>query len=80
MPKRTTPGTTSTTGRWAGWIAAITGAWVVVTPFVAGGGDRSTLSALRWSNVVTGLLIVVLASYAGRQASGSDYSRSGRFS
>lgn len=61
----------SKTGRWAGWLAAIVGLWVLVTAFIWGSGGPGNPTTLFWSNVAAGLVIAILASYAGAQASSS---------
>lgn len=47
---------------WAGWIAALFGLWVLVSPFVLSGALGSG-SAL-YSNVISGIVVAVLAGYA----------------
>lgn len=61
-----TPGETTvreelTGSEWRSWIAALLGLWVLVSPFVLSGSI--TEGAPFWSNVVTGILVTVLASY-----------------
>ena len=54
---------TSSSGEWSGWIAALAGLWIVVSPFIVGGTiDAGTTL---WSNVVAGAVVLVLAAYTG---------------
>lgn len=50
-------------GEWGGWIAALAGLWILVTPFILEGpiaeGDPM------FSNVLAGLVALVLGAYAG---------------
>lgn len=47
----------------AGWIAAVAGVWIAVSPFAL--TETVGADALTWSNVVAGVLAVVLAAYVG---------------
>ncbi|MEF8812979.1 MAG: SPW repeat protein [Halovenus sp.] len=49
--------------KWASWLAALVGLWVLVSPFVLSGsiGDGTPM----WSNVVAGGVAFILAAYAG---------------
>lgn len=49
--------------KWFGGIAALGGLWVVVTPFL-----WPVPSAFRWTTVVVGLGIVLLAGYTAYEA------------
>lgn len=48
---------------WSGWLAAVVGLWVVISPFVLTGSV--TASSVMWSNVGSGALIAVFAGYGG---------------
>lgn len=50
-------------GEWSGWIAALAGVWILVSPFVLTGSIGS--GAPMWSNVAGGIVALVLAAYAG---------------
>lgn len=70
-------------GEWSGWIAAIAGAWILVSPLVLSG--PITTGTVMWSNVAGGVLALILAAYTGFVLhSGDEYSlpltlvRSGR--
>ena len=47
---------------WSGWVAALAGLWVLVSPFVLAGGLGS--GSPRYSNVIAGLVALVLSAYA----------------
>lgn len=47
--------------QYASWIAAILGLWVLASPFLLSGSFGS--GTPMWSNVVAGLLILVLAAF-----------------
>lgn len=47
--------------KWANWIAALIGLWVLVSPFILSGSIAEG-SAL-WSTVAAGLVILILAAY-----------------
>lgn len=49
--------------QWSGWLAAVIGLWVLASPFVLTGTVAT--SSVMWSNVIAGILILVLAVYAG---------------
>lgn len=53
----------NTLGESGGWLAALAGAWILVSPFVVGG----TVAAgwMLWSNVITGALALLFAGYTG---------------
>lgn len=53
----------NTLGESSGWLAALFGAWILVSPFVVGG----TIAGgwMLRSNVVAGALAVVFAGYTG---------------
>lgn len=57
----------NTGGSAAAWLAALLGLWVLVTPFFWGssGGGGGGFNWLFWSNVVSGIIIAVVAAYAG---------------
>lgn len=50
-------------GEIGGWLAALLGLWMAVSPFVLTGEIAS--GTPMWSNVVAGILAAVLAAYAG---------------
>lgn len=47
--------------KWASWLAALVGLWVLVSPFVLSGPVTS--GTAMWSNVVAGIVVLVLAAY-----------------
>lgn len=47
--------------KWASWLAAVVGLWVLVSPFVLGGTIASGVAM--WSNVAAGVVIAVLSAY-----------------
>lgn len=53
----------NTPGEWGGWLAALLGLWLLVSPFVLSG--PITAGAPMGSTVVAGVLVAVLAAYAG---------------
>ncbi len=61
---------TSSTGAasWAGWLAALIGLWVLITPWFWGaptaGGGLWGGGWLFWSNIISGIVIAILAGYA----------------
>jgi uncharacterized membrane protein YczE len=54
---------TNTAGEWSGWIAAIAGLWILASPFVLSGEIAE--GTVMWSNVIGGVIALVLAAYAG---------------
>lgn len=44
------------TGRWASWISALVGIWMVVSPWVYGYAGESWM----WNSVVVGIIVLVL--------------------
>jgi hypothetical protein len=54
---------TTTEGGWPEWVVVILGLWVIVTPFFFGGSSGSSFNWLLWSNLVSGLLIAILAGF-----------------
>lgn len=52
----------SQTLEWAGWIAALFGLWILVSPFVLTGSI--TGGNPYWSNIISGIVVAVLAGYA----------------
>lgn len=64
----------------AGWIAALVGIWVLITPFFwgvsgsAGGWWGGGGAWLYWSNVVSGIIVAILAGYTARSAGASSTS------
>lgn len=58
---------TATTGgalsEWSAWIAAVAGIWILASPFVLAGSI--TVGTPLWSNVIAGLVVAVIAAYAG---------------
>ena len=64
MSTNTETGRSEGTGltKGTGWLAALVGLWVLVTPFFLGGGNAG-FDWLFWSNVVSGVVIAVLAGY-----------------
>ena len=47
---------------WSGWIAALFGLWVLVSPFVLSGSFGA--GGALYSTVISGIVIAVLAGYA----------------
>ncbi|MFW6376862.1 MAG: SPW repeat protein, partial [archaeon] len=66
---------TNTAGEWSGWIAAIAGLWIGISPFVLEGSI--TEGNPMFSNVVAGLLALVLAAYAGYSLRERSWCRDG---
>lgn len=61
---RTDVGTeTGTAGEWAGWVTAIVGIWLAVSPFVLT-GPIAEGTAL-WSTVVGGAIAAILTAFTG---------------
>lgn len=52
---------TGSLAKWSSWLAALVGLWVLVSPFVLTGTIAS--GTAMWSNVVAGVLVLVLAAY-----------------
>lgn len=52
-----------TTGEYTGSLAALVGLWILATPFVLTGAIAE--GTVMWSNVVAGVLVLLLAGYAG---------------
>lgn len=50
-------------GELSGWLAALVGLWIAASPFVLTGAVGEGLPM--WSNVVAGLVALVLAGFAG---------------
>lgn len=59
----TTPA--GSTAKYATWLAAVLGLWVLVSPFVLSGTIAS--GTPMWSSVVAGILAAVFAGYTGFQ-------------
>lgn len=56
-----------------GWIAALVGLWVLISPFFWGATTGSGAwggggAWLYWSNIISGIVIAILAGYAARSA------------
>ncbi len=49
------------TAAWLSWVNAILGVWVIVSPWVV---SDTRLDATIWNNVITGLAIVILATWS----------------
>jgi hypothetical protein len=47
----------------SGWIAALAGLWVLITPSALSGSI--TAGTIMWSNVIVGVIAAILAAYAG---------------
>jgi hypothetical protein len=60
---RAAAGMSNPANEWSGWIAGLAGLWILVSPFVLGGGIAT--SPMQWSNVAAGVVTLVLAAYAG---------------
>lgn len=50
-------------GEWSGWIAALAGVWILVSPFVMSGSIGE--GTVMYSNVAGGAIALILAAYAG---------------
>lgn len=51
---------------WTNWIVALFGLWILATPFfMTGSVDSGTAM---WSNVISGLVVLVLAGWNGYEA------------
>ena len=48
------------TGRWASWLTALIGIWLIITPWVYG----YTLTGWVWNSIVVGIIMLVLGSWA----------------
>lgn len=53
----------NTPAEWSGWITALTGIWLGISPFVLTGAI-GTGSAM-WSTVIAGAIAAITAAYAG---------------
>ncbi|MFB6311869.1 MAG: SPW repeat protein [Salinirussus sp.] len=58
----TVPTTSDQLAEWSGWIAALVGLWMLVSPFVLTGQIGS--GAPFWSTVIGGIIVAVLAGFA----------------
>ena len=66
----------------AGWLAALVGLWVLITPFfwgaIVGGGINWWAASgvwLYWSNIISGIVIAALAGYSAQSpGTGSESS------
>lgn len=67
--RTTTPGENEP-AELGGWIAAIAGLWILVSPFVLSGEIASGTPL--YSNVVAGFVALVLAAYAGLELHGTE--------
>ncbi|MBI2033692.1 MAG: SPW repeat protein [Candidatus Liptonbacteria bacterium] len=43
------------------WVELIAGFWIIISPWVLG---FSSISLMKWSNVISGVLIVLLSAWA----------------
>lgn len=55
-----------TADEWSGWLAALAGLWIVVSPFLLTG--MITGRTVMWSNAIAGSVALVLGAYAGYRA------------
>lgn len=46
-------------GEWSGWIAAVVGLWILITPFFWGSGGAGGVNWLFWSNSVSSIVAVL---------------------
>ena len=53
---------------WAGWLNAVFGMWILISPFVLGFTGMSAL----WNGIFAGIIIAVLAIWAATSASESS--------
>jgi hypothetical protein len=53
---------------WAGWLNAIFGVWILISPFVLG---FATMGAL-WNGIILGIVVAVLAIWAATSSSTSS--------
>jgi hypothetical protein len=54
---------------WLGWVCAVLGVWLIVSPLVAG---YRIVSDVTWSNFVPGALIALLGTVTGWQAQAAE--------
>lgn len=47
---------------WGGWLAALFGLWVLISPFVLSGNIAS--GNPYWINIISGIVVAILAGYA----------------
>jgi hypothetical protein len=73
---------TSSGNSGAGWLAALVGIWVLITPFFWGAMSGAGLAWwggggawLYWSNVISGIIVAILAGYSVRSG-GTETSES----
>lgn len=67
--------------KWATWLAAVVGLWVLVSPFVLTGEIAS--GTAMWSNTLAGILIAILAgfgAYSLRSSTGTEANSPGEWS
>lgn len=53
----------SSAGEYSGWLAAIAGLWIAISPFVLSGAIAA--NPVMWSNVAVGAVAFLLAGFAG---------------
>jgi F0F1-type ATP synthase membrane subunit c/vacuolar-type H+-ATPase subunit K len=56
---------------WAGWLNALFGLWILVSPFVLG---FMGLGAL-WNGIILGIIVAVIAVWAATSASSREHPR-----
>lgn len=53
---------------WAGWLNALFGIWVLVSPFILGFAGMGAL----WNGIIVGIVVAVLAIWAATSSSSSS--------
>lgn len=66
----TVTSTTVSLAKWTSYLTALVGLWVLVSPFVLTGAI--TEGTVMWSNVVAGVLIVVLGAFSAYELRTAD--------
>lgn len=54
---------------WQGWVNSILGIWLVISPFLV------EASAGKWSNIISGVVIVALSVWANAAGSSGEVSK-----
>lgn len=56
---------------WAGWLNALFGVWVLISPFVLGFAGMGAL----WNGIIAGIVVAVLAIWAATSSSSAEHPR-----
>jgi hypothetical protein len=59
------------TGRWASWIDALIGVWMILSPWVYGYAAH----AWKWNSIVIGIIMIVLAVWSALATGRSSLAR-----